>query len=692
MSGFFLRIFSTTSLGVCIFIHMTIDELLQFVKDRPDNFSIQLKRHHRLLFDEIDHKYVFSTFGEKLYHHIYGDDAGKCEVCGQPCKFDGFHKGYRKRCSYKCMNGLKKVPAIEKTCPVCHATFHTDNRHNRVTCSAKCQALYIRLPETKEKTCAATKAAMLSKYGVEHVSQLPGNLEKTKRTKLERYGDPNYTNSELCKKTKLEKYGSETYNNSKQMKQTLVIKYGVENPSQVAGNSEKVNATKFKRFGEQMISDNALSQLKDRINRGEIGVHSKIYSDTMLKKYNTVHSMQNKAISQKMARTCMDKFYASLEDGSRLGTEVSVAFSRMEYVGTRGPNDEQIFYPFRCNTCKTEFSAIIEDGKCPTCPVCHPIVSGRSKPENEVAEFVQSIIPTMEIKRNDRTCISPLELDIYIPDKHFAIEFDGIMWHSETFGQKPRDYHINKTLACEKVGVRLMHIFEHEWLHKKDIVKRKIALALGTSYTKDAKDADQFFISDTHFPAKIFARKCDIREIDSKISSDFLNNWHIQGNDNSPIRLGAYYNNTLVAMMTFGKKRVAMGVKTRVAGSYEMYRFCVADIPVVGIASKLLSAFIKKYNPIEILTFADVRYSGTSAFYEKIGFSRISRTKPNYFYFHKSDPLTLKHRFNFRKNVLSSKLETFDGNLTEYQNMLANGFDRIWDCGHLKYLWKQPTV
>ena len=669
---------------------MTKEELLVYISARPDNFSIQLKRLHRKFYDEIDGQYDFPKFGQKLYHHIYGNDVGKCEVCGKMCKFDGFHKGYRKRCSYKCMNELKRVPPIKKTCPICQIGFETDNAHDRVTCSTDCQMKYIALPEIKQKTKNATFAAIFEKYGVDHPSKLPDHGEKLKKTKLERYGDESYVNAEQDKLTKLERYGNKNYNNIDKIESTIMEKYGVINPSQIEGVPEKAKATRFEHFGEQMMSDDALKNIKQLISDGKMGYYSDAYKSTMLEKYGTIHSMQVPEISQKMIDTRRDNFYVQMTNGNRFENKVALLTARDEYTGTRDSNDILLPYTFQCNTCNKEFSSKIDAGGIPTCPICFP-PTGRSKPENEVADFVQSLLPTTEIKRSDRTLISPLELDIYIPDKKFAIEFDGIIWHSETFGQKHRDYHINKTLECEKVGVRLMHIFEHEWINKKEIVKRKIALAVGMTY-KTKTPESILFESESSLPDKIYARKCEIREIDSRTNTTFLNTWHIQGKDNASIKLGAFYAGKLVATMSFGKKRVAMGVKVRGEGEYEMYRFCVADTPVIGIASRLLSTFIKTYNPNEILTFADIRYSGTSAFYDTIGFTRIAVTKPNYFYFHKDTPMELRHRFNFRKDVLPNKLETFDINKTEYQNMLINGYDRIWDCGNLKYTWKKPVT
>ena len=97
--------------------------------------------------------------------------------------------------------------------------------------------------------------------------------------------------------------------------------------------------------------------------------------------------------------------------------------------------------------------------------------------EKEISDFIKSIC-NYEILENDRNIISPKELDIYIPQKNLAIEFDGLYFHSTKFG-KDSDYHLGKTLACEEKGIRLIHIFEDEWLFKRQIVESIIKSALG---------------------------------------------------------------------------------------------------------------------------------------------------------------------------------------------------------------------
>jgi hypothetical protein len=203
--------------------------------------------------------------------------------------------------------------------------------------------------------------------------------------------------------------------------------------------------------------------------------------------------------------------------------------------------------------------------------------------------------------------------------------------------------------------------------NKKDIVKSKISHILQKSTGKS-----------------IFAIKCEIKEIESHVKNSFLEKHHIQGKDVSIVKLGSFFKNELVAVMTFGKLRNALGNKTSEDGVYELVRFATSE-NVVGISSKLLSHFIKMYNPKRIITFADRRYSDIKEnLYTKIGFTQVKINEPTYWYF-KLGHLTLYHRYSFRKQSLNNKLFIFDKDLTEWGNMKLNGYDRIWDCGNIKY-------
>ena len=91
--------------------------------------------------------------------------------------------------------------------------------------------------------------------------------------------------------------------------------------------------------------------------------------------------------------------------------------------------------------------------------------------EQEIADFLLSL--SVQIKRNDRQIIKPLELDIVIPEKKIAIEFNGDYWHSVQAGTD-KNYHLIKTKMCEEAGYRLIHIFEHEWDFQQKIIKEKL--------------------------------------------------------------------------------------------------------------------------------------------------------------------------------------------------------------------------
>lgn len=280
---------------------------------------------------------------------------------------------------------------------------------------------------------------------------------------------------------------------------------------------------------------------------------------------------------------------------------------------------------------------------------------------NEIRDFIENELKIDTVKH----LIGDKEIDVFIPSHNIGIEFDGLYWHSILF--KEKKYHVNKTELCEANGIQLLHIFEDEWVNKKDIVKSIIRSKLGV------------------YENKIFARKCKIKEITPKMVGDFLKKYHMQGNVGAAVRLGLFYNDELVSLMTFGKKRVSMGTKVRIDGEYEMMRFCnKLNSTVIGGASRLLSHFVKNYQPKEITTFADRRYSD-GGLYKQLGFVHVGNTDPSYFYF-KQHQIIREYRFKYRKDILVSA--GFDANLTEHQIMTERGYYRIYDCGHMKFTLK----
>lgn len=296
------------------------------------------------------------------------------------------------------------------------------------------------------------------------------------------------------------------------------------------------------------------------------------------------------------------------------------------------------------------------------CPRCASYVS-----KSEIK--IQSLLDSMGVEyiQHDRKLIKPFELDFIIPEHKIAIEFDGIYFHSEHNGGKDKKYHLNKTEMCEKSGYRLIHIFENEYLHNYELLRFK----LRSLFNKNKY--------------KIFARKCEIREIDGKTKKRFNEKYHLQGDSQSCLNLGLYYKNRLIQVMTFSKRRKALGSK-HVDGEYELSRMSsIKGFNIVGGASKLLKHFERFYKPTKLISYADRRWSVGNVYY-KLGFRFIRNTTPNYWYFYKKRAIKpLFHRYKFAKHTLKKQLDVFNENLTEWENMKNNSYDRIWDCGSLYF-------
>lgn len=297
------------------------------------------------------------------------------------------------------------------------------------------------------------------------------------------------------------------------------------------------------------------------------------------------------------------------------------------------------------------------------CPVCGQQIS---LSECEIGDFIRQC--GNQIETRIRNIIYPYELDIYVPSKKVAVEYNGLRWHNEQF-KKDKNYHLIKTELCKRQGIHLIHVFEDEWLEHKDIIKSKIKHILGNN---------------TDLP-KVFARKCVINEIDSNLSNSFLTNNHIQGKTNSSLYLGCFYQDKLVGVMSFKKER-------KDSDKWELTRFA-SDITkcCIGVGGKLFKYFIKKYNPLEVKSFADRRWStDTDNLYTKLGFVLDNVLKPDYKYI---IPNTNKrfHKFNFRKQILHKK---YNLPLTMTENEMTQKIKayKIWDCGLYKYKWKRKDL
>lgn len=186
---------------------------------------------------------------------------------------------------------------------------------------------------------------------------------------------------------------------------------------------------------------------------------------------------------------------------------------------------------------------------------------------------------------------------------------------------------------------------------------------------------------------KIPGRKCIVKEIYMNTAKVFLKKYHIQGFVSGTVYLGAYYNDILIAVMVFKYGNIKNT-------SWKLLRFA-SDYNYIcqGVGGKLFKYFVKKYDPIEIKSFADRRWTIDieSNLYVRLGFIFSGFSKPEYRYYNsKVNTYKRFHKFGFRKQILHKKYG-FPLTMTEREMTKELCYDRIWDCGLIKYVWKKPS-
>jgi rubrerythrin len=474
-----------------------------------------------------------------------------------------------------------------------------------------------------------------------------GNKEKIIKTNLEKYGVEYPAQSLLVqkkmKKTSLDRYGVENiFQRTDMIKEKIKEKYGVEHIAQSKEIKEKIKRTNRERYGFDYCQQNPEVIKK----RGE----------TNLLKYGNICSLHSKETDKKMKEKRRKDFFIRLMHSDRLQELVTPLFKEEEYKGGMDDLGLPIYYKWKCNTCHNEFESHIANGTIPRCPICFPS-SIQGKLEKELVAWLISILPDTKIITNTRRLISPLEIDIYIPSFNLAIEFDEVYWHSEksSLGKRDQNYHINKTKACKEKGIHLLHIFDSEWWDTPDIVKSVIKTKLGL------------------FERKIGARKCSIKKLSADESKEFLISNHLQGYAPASLRYGLFYNDELVSHLAIAKNRFKKN-------TYEIVRYAsLLNTFVQGGLSKLWKEVEKEINkPYTLVSYVDKRYfSGKSN--ESLGLQFSHTNRPAYYY--TKDFKKLHNRMIFQKKNIEKNLSIYDNNLTEWENMQLNGYDRIWDCG-----------
>lgn len=468
------------------------------------------------------------SFSERLYNIVNAFPAHICS-CGKETSFNSYKDGYYKFCSTYC------------------STQDAD-RNTKIHLNRD-------YPTEKEKA----KATNQKRYGVDWYFQTEEQKLKAKQTKIERYGDANFSNPAKTKITNMERYG---------------VEYAILSP-----------LVKKK-------SDNSIRQR-----------NPSLWDAEWLQSTNQSHSISEMA--------------------DMLGVTHKTILDSMRRLDVRPK-----FFPSKFN-----------------------------KTQGEILEFIDSLFDG-EIRYNDRRVIPPKELDIYIPDLSLAIEFNGIYWHSYDHSpdHEEKYRHLTKHDLCREKGIRLIQIWDIEWIEKQTIIKDIIRRAIGKTENV------------------VQARKTVIKTISQQMLDSFLNTNHVQGSINSKIRYGLFSDDELIAVMSFGWARFNKNHE------YELLRYAQrCNYHVVGGSEKLFKKFIRDVPNSSVVSYSDRRLF-VGDIYTRLGFSNAGSTDLDYFWVKKNMMLS---RYETQKKKLHKLLgDGFDPTLTENQNMFNNGYRKLYSCGH----------
>lgn len=289
------------------------------------------------------------------------------------------------------------------------------------------------------------------------------------------------------------------------------------------------------------------------------------------------------------------------------------------------------------------------------CPKCAKTMS---KAEIEIAEWIKDQYSQsgkdITIETRNRQILDGLEIDIWLPELSIGIEYHGVYWHQE-------DSKIEqKANLAQSKGIKLIQIFEDIWNTKKDVVKKRLKHILGL---------DKFVCG---------ARECAVEEGDRKEVRKFLEETHIQGAGTSLKSFVLRYNESLVAVLTYGKAR--FGNKNAI----EIFRFASSG-SIPGAFQKLLKRLRLEFPDMDIVSYADRMWSSGDV-YIKAGFT-LKRTSGAGYAWYRN-----KVRYNrqvFQRHKLKDNPLIDPETLhlkTEYEICKANGFMKLMDAGQLCFI------
>ena len=504
-----------------------------------------------------------------------------------------------------------------------------------------------RTEEQKAKSNAKRVKTTIEKYGVSNVAQSKDVYDKIVETNLKKYGveHPQCLESqkEKVKKTNLERYG--TINGK-------VLKPKVDKPRK----EKKVKLPKVKdtRKGHYYNNGIITKKIKEGDAIPEGFVKGMLLSDvlkqersakakeTFLKKYGVDNPAKSKDVLAKMQKTNLEKY------GVEYSAQADVVKEKVKKTNLERYGVE---YSFQADLVKDKIKATnLErygvDNSSKSAVIKNKIVESNRK--NLGVDY-----PMQSREVMDKSRVTSFEKY----GTEYPNQSDIVKQHIKESSLRLYGVeHPFMSKLARDSGYNVIHVFD--WDNEDKIINL-------------LRDRDT-----------VYARKCDIRLVDSVECNQYLMTYHLQDKCNSQtIRLGLYYNNQLVSLMTFGVARYNKKYE------YELLRYC-ASHNVVGGANKLFKYFVDNYKPNSIISYCDTsKFSGKV--YDMLGFKIDTVNAPSCHWY------SVKENKHITDNLL--RMQGYDrlfkenhGKGTSNEELiLARGYLPVYDCGQATYIWRK---
>ena len=542
---------------------------------------------------------------------------------------------------------LKETSFLPESASATQRIWHVLNDTNKVPKCKNCNKNTKWIPSYKPPQYSQYCSSLCA-------SASDDTKQKRIDTLQEKYGVVSYSQTDEFKEQQKGKKAS------KQTKEKMKKAIHNRTPEQKQKILEKRRQTNLKRYEHiNVLASEKVKNIKKEkygtVNYTETEEFKNKRKKTMFKKYGVEYCGQSDELSNNTKNTNLERYGNEYWSTSRIPSESLNKLNNTEWLFTQHVINK---IP------STQLAQLLQVDKETVGNYINKAGFNRVRhPSSYAEQQLCSLFEQHNIKyiTNSRSIIPPKELDIYLPDFNTAIEYCGLYWHSTAHDRITRNYHKEKMDLCNNKGIRLITIFEDEWVHHQQLVIDKLLTLLNLKINHS-----------------IFARKCHIVEVSTKTKRQFFNDNHIQGDGPSSINIGLMCDNELVACMGFIKQK----------NQHYLNRYAT-NKQVIGGFSKLLKHFQNNYEWSKIVSFADLRWSDGNL-YRTTGWKLDSILPPDYTYVNLNN-VTRIHKFNFRhKNLKNILGEQYNPKLSETENTKNHNWFKIYNCGLQRWVIENP--